>query len=326
MVYQPIIMVQVENEYGNYNVCDKAYMEYSLSILEKHLGKDVVYFRADPPSYTYYTCDYVRDALVAGCCDPRADLPTAFQKIVDAQPKKGAPIVVIEYYTGWMDYWSYPHNPSDPPRVISTFEGMMNRNASVSFYMFHGGTSFGFQAATSSGRPLVTSYDYDAPMTEAGDPRPLYNMIRNSVAKYLSMPEGRPPESSLKMSILNVMLTQSISLEEVMNHFREKHWLTQTTSEDPITFEQLGQDFGFLLYKAKVTLTVSGVVTVQLMGLRDRAYVFSKTKWKIIYVRTNITTAPITIDTGDDLIILVENMGREDYGKQNRDPKVRHLF
>ncbi|CAN8004536.1 unnamed protein product [Ixodes hexagonus] len=317
----PIIMVQVENEYGHYPDCNKNYMEFMLSLLESHLGHDVVYFRSDSPSEERYACDAVRDALVAGCCDPKAQVESAFKIISDAMPIKGGPIVVSEYYTGWMDYWGFKHNPADPPRVVGTFEDMMNHNASVTFYMFHGGTSFGFGAATSSTSPLVTSYDYDAPMSESGDPRPLYYMIRNSTAKYLPLPDGDPPGSSKKMQLGEVRLRESISLTEVMDYFRERDWLRRAESELPMTFEELGQDYGFIVYSAHFEMETVTSATLEVVGLRDRAYIFLRDKTEILYVLQNETSVTANLTRGETLTILVENMGREDFGRENHDRK-----
>lgn len=317
----PIIMVQVENEYGHYPDCDKNYMEFMLSLLKLYLGQGVVYFRSDSPSKEHYDCDAVRDALVAGCCDPKAQVKSAFKIISDAMPIKGGPIAVTEYYTGWMDFWGFRHNPADPPRVVGTFEDMMNHNASVVFYMFHGGTSFGFGAATSSGAPLVTSYDYDAPMSEAGDPRPLYYMIRDATAKYLPLPDGEPPGPSKKMHLGEVELGESISLSEVMNRFRERNWLRKAESKLPMTFEELGQDYGFVFYSVRYVLEDVMFAKLEVVGLRDRAHVFLKNKTEILYVHKNESIVTVSLAKGDTLTILVENMGREDFGPENHDCK-----
>lgn len=318
----PIIAVQVENEYGHYVDCDKKYMEYMIRVLEKHLGHDVVYLRTDAVSDTYYACDYVRTALVSGCAQPGSAVSEIISKISSNQPIGGAPVTLSEYYTGWMSYWSWKQNPGSAESIVSTFEAYRERNVSVNFYMFHGGTNFGFLSALSGKWPITTSYDYGAPLTEAGDPRLMYYMIRNATAKYLPLPKGDPPTAAPKMSIANVTLTECISLLEVMHHFRAKGWLKNATSEAPLTFERLGQNFGFLLYRTKVAVQNSTVYTVALNSIKDRAYIFDNTTKKFSYVMDENAEVTITINTGDELVILVENWGRQDYGTGNRDPKV----
>ncbi|KAG0432488.1 hypothetical protein HPB47_020796 [Ixodes persulcatus] len=104
----------------------------------------------------------------------------AFDSVRRAQGK--GPLVVTEYYSGWMDHWGSPHTKTDSSEVLKTFEEILRFNASVNFYMFHGGTNFGF----SNGRnppSQPTSYDYGAPLSEAGDPTDLYYKIRNITSR-----------------------------------------------------------------------------------------------------------------------------------------------
>lgn len=317
----PVILVQAENEYGNYKVCDLEYMKRLFEVFRKHLGPETILFRADYPSMVYYNCDYVADALVAGCVISNTDVNEALSKMAEAQPKKKAPAVVVEFYNGWMDYWGYTRSPTRPDAVMPKFRELMDRNASVNFYVFHGGTNFGFRSATCEGKPLVTSYDYGAPLSEAGDPTPYYHMIRDDIAKYLPVPSGELPIESRKMIIPNIELTESISLFEVMEYFRKRGWLRNATSKDPLTFEELGQNYGFLVYRTKVNFESSGAATLTLIGLRDRAYIFDKRKWSLLYFKEKINETKVTIEKGEELTIVVENMGREMIGKENHDPK-----
>ncbi|KAK8782258.1 hypothetical protein V5799_016403 [Amblyomma americanum] len=323
----PIIMVQVENEYGHLDgFCDPKLMEFMLSLQERLLGKDVVMFRTDAPVMSRYECDKVRDILVAGNCDPKADVPAAFEIIRKAQVKQGAPVVIGEYYTGWMDYWGWNHNPAYPPAVIGTFEKMMEHGGNVIFYMYHGGTNFGFKAATSSESPLVTSYDYDAPIGEDGDPKAYYFTLRTAIGKYIPLKQGKLPKGSPKMKLDAVETSRSLLLKDVMDHFRDKKWLKRATSTYPMTFEELGQDFGFLVYKTEVPEDLNGEYLMVLHGLRDMAQLFVREERHLMRcfdtsrldVKQNVT---VKLKQGEKISILVENMGREDFGPKNRDPK-----
>ncbi|KAL1438019.1 hypothetical protein MTO96_048474 [Rhipicephalus appendiculatus] len=258
----PIIMFQVENEYGHLdNGCDPKYMEFMLTLQEKGLGKDVVMFRTNFPIGRRFECDKVRDILVAANCDPKCNM-SIFNTIRKVQVKPGGPLLVAEYYTGWMNFWGWDNNPAYPPGVIDTFKKMMDEGANIIFYMYHGGTSFGFKAATS----------------------------------------------------------------EVMDHFRSKGWLRRTQSKFPVTFEQLGQDFGFLVYSTEVRADLNGSQLLKVHALRDMAQLFVRDERHMMRCFETsrlrvVTNATVKLSKGEKISIFVENMGREDFGQKNLDPK-----
>ncbi|XP_049514347.1 beta-galactosidase-1-like protein [Dermacentor silvarum] len=322
----PIFAVQIENEYGHYPKCDMAYMEQLLIIMESHMGKDVVYYRTDFPFVSNYACDWVRDILVAGNIPSHYDVPYVFGIMKRANPKP-APMVVIEYYTGWMDFWGYSHSSKTKDAIINPFKLMMTYNASVTFYMFVGGTNFGFKSAKSNTYPLTTSYDYGAPVAEDGDLRSIYYDIRDLVTNYLGhVPSGDMPKNQTKLNVGAVYLGEHISLEEVMDHFRSKEWLEQKQSVDPLTFEAMRHAYGFLVYRTTVNVVTEGTAYLFLSTLRDRAYVRAGGKQFIFYNHLVSNGMPklwdkIPVKKGDNLSILVENMGRECHGVLNHDAK-----
>ncbi|XP_049514351.1 beta-galactosidase-1-like protein [Dermacentor silvarum] len=324
----PIILVQLENEYGHLDgYCDPNYMEFMLQMQERLLGKDVVMFRSDSPVQSRYDCDWVRDVLVAGNCYPKTNVSETFGAIRRGMVKPGGPILVPEYYTGWMDYWGYAHNKEDPRHVIKTFEEMMDHGANVVFYMYHGGTSFGFKAGTSNTAPLVSSYDYGAPLAEDGDPRPYYYQIRRSISKYMPVPKGPLPRRSRKLRLDAVRMNEGTPLDRVMRHFRDKGLLRQKQSTHPMTFEEFGLDFGFMVYKTRVQVRRARKYNVTLHGLRDRAHLSVRQERHVIQAFTmNEDEQPklyekVLLRGGEKMSILVENMGREDFGPKNKDPK-----
>ncbi|KAK8782257.1 hypothetical protein V5799_016402 [Amblyomma americanum] len=325
----PIILVQLENEYGHLDgYCDPKYMEFMLSLQESFLGKDVVMFRSDSPVQSRYECDKVRDVLVAGNLNAKSNITDAFQEIRKAMVKPGGPILIPEYYTGWMDYWGYNHNVEDPSKTVRTFKELMERGANVVFYMYHGGTSFGFKAGTSNESPLVSSYDYGAPLAEDGDPRPYYFQIRKVIRNYMPVPKGKLPARTPKLNLGAVLLDEGTPLDKVMQHFRKKRLLKQARSEYPMTFEEFGQDFGFVMYKARTKVRRSGIYNVTLHGLRDRAHLFVRRDRHIFqsFIFNEGDKAKVCANVSlkrghEKLSILVENMGREDFGPKNKDPK-----
>lgn len=330
----PIILVQLENEYGHLDgYCEPGYMEFMLSLQEGILGKDVVMFRSDSPVQSRYDCDRVRDILVGGNCYPQTNFRQAFKNIRKGMVKKGGPILVPEYYTGWMDYWGWSHNKEDPRKIVKGLKEMMELGANVIFYLYHGGTSFGFKAGTSAGAPLVTSYDYNAPLAEDGDPRPVYFSIREVIARYLPVSSGKlPPRSSPKLKVGAAPMDTCVALNEVMQHFRKKRWLKREESQHPMTFEEIGQDFGFLLYTTKAKVRRNGYYNVTLHKLRDRAQLFVRNERHLMeaFVHNDKDKpklwSKVLLKKGEKLSVLVENQGRECFGPKNKDPKgVRYV-
>lgn len=153
---------------------------------------------------------------------------------------------------------------------------MLNANASVNFYMFHGGTNFGFTAGANIGgiggfTPDLTSYDYDAPMDESGDPTPKYMAIRDTLKEYIPMPDIPVPARTIKAKYQPVHLTPfglllSTNLREILGR-------TPVRSNTPLTFEALDQNYGFVLYETKLPKIVLDPSKLSIPGLRDRAHV-----------------------------------------------------
>ncbi|VDP81822.1 unnamed protein product [Echinostoma caproni] len=182
----PVIMVQLENEYGSYYTCDKKYLEQLYDMARVHLGNEIIFFTTDGPSVGYLRC---------GSSDPRylatIDFgPTwvspnqSFSSLEQFRPNQ--PWVNSEFYVGWFDAWGGEHARTDAKYSTDSlirqmsFSGRVN----VNMYMFHGGTNFGYTAGTPDQVPSTTSYDYDAPISEAGDATPKYRMLQEAIHKY----------------------------------------------------------------------------------------------------------------------------------------------
>ena len=98
------------------------------------------------------------------------------------------PLVNTEFYAGWLDYWGDHHHRVSPSLLTHRLEQMIGNNATnVNLYVFHGGSSFGYINGADDTPvgflPVVTSYDYDAPLTEAGDVTHKYHAICAIIAK-----------------------------------------------------------------------------------------------------------------------------------------------
>ncbi|XP_050042167.2 beta-galactosidase-1-like protein [Dermacentor andersoni] len=321
----PIFAVQVENEFGHYKHCDVNYMDHVLSALERHFGHDVIYFRNDFPDEYYYTCDKVRDILVAGNFDYTQD-PKKMFAVMDWAQVRPCPWFVAEYYTGWMDHWTFDRSNKSSLELVDKFKNLLKMGASVTIYMFHGGTSFGFKSSISMDTPVVTSYDYGAPVAEDGSLRPMYYKFREVIKEFLPLPNGEPPGPSKKLNFGAVKLNHYMGMNDVLNHFSQKNWLNRKQSKFPLTFEEVGQDYGFVLYTANVNVNVQGKGRLRLHGLRDRAHVFVQNSKHIFYSFQPVSGGPktegdIPVNKGDKLVILVENMGRDQVGNRNHDRK-----
>lgn len=318
----PIIAVQVEHKYGYYGVCDHTYMEHMLTALEVRVGRGVVFFRGGPVNSAQYACDNTRGLLATGYITPNQS-PAYLKLVIDAAQDQPSPVVISEYYTGAMDYWGYAHAWRKGETVVETLKALLQLNASVSLYMFHGGTNFGFTAGKSQGHALVTSYDYGAPLDEAGDPTPLYHDIRNLIhsLQYLELPPGEPPGASEKLYLGTVTLREYASLDDVMEYFRANNWIKRKESVEPLTFEDFGQGLGFMLYSTTVQIPTGATAYLQLYQFADRAYVYDKNGTS--YILRTIPSAGLYVPTskGERLSVLVENMGREAYPKTSGDPK-----
>ncbi|KAH6940538.1 hypothetical protein HPB50_000559 [Hyalomma asiaticum] len=316
----PIISVQVENEYGLYDACDTVYMRHLVDKLKQHLGNDVVLFRTDTPWDKAYECDHVDGTLVTTDFGPtKSTVQHAYEAVKKAQPH--GPFVVTEYYCGRQDVWSFIHDKVDKRLIVDTFEQIMSQyNGSVNFYMFHGGTNYGFSNGNRP-PPQLTSYDHGSPLSEAGDPTDLYYMIRNATSKFLPLPSGPVPVPARKINLGSVSLTLSSTLTEVMDWFRKWGYLKTVHAEHPLTFEELVQAYGYVIYSTRVSFRPKSPSVLTVAGIKDRGYVMTRATRSVLSLDEKVFSVPVVTSEGETLTILVENQGRQNYGEGNHDPK-----
>ncbi|WP_308637499.1 glycoside hydrolase family 35 protein [Paenibacillus silvisoli] len=312
----PIIAVQIENEYGSYGN-DAQYLKHLEQALRKR-GIDVPLFTSDGPT----------DALLQGGSVPGV-LATAnfgsqpvssFAKLQDYQPE--GPLMCMEYWNGWFDHWGKPHHTRDAEEAAKVLDEMLAAGASVNFYMFHGGTNFGFyNGANCQERdlyePTATSYDYDAPLDETGQPTAKYAAVREVIGRYAELGPLELPPAAPRHGYGKVELSEEAEL------FRQLDALSfPIRSATPLTMEKAGQAYGFILYST----TVSGprpAERLTIQDVRDRALVFVDGVYQGVIERAQTQqTLMLEIPAGGArLDILVENMGRINYGPYLRDCK-----
>ncbi|CAH1401072.1 unnamed protein product [Nezara viridula] len=183
-----IIMIQVENEYGSYPINDKNYTIWLKNIMEKHVGNDAVLFTTDGFTTDLLTRGTIPGVFATVDFGPSDEpIEEKFDALLAIQPN--GPLVNSELYTGWISYWGRPRAETETQALVNTIVAFLQNNVSFSMYMFHGGTNFGFTAGSGSEETYladITSYDYDAPVSEAGDLTPKYIAIRDAIMKSLN--------------------------------------------------------------------------------------------------------------------------------------------
>jgi len=312
----PIILVQVENEFGSYVSQQK---EVSLEEHQKYY--DAIYQALQDAGFNvpFFTSDgswLFQYGAIDGV------LPTAngegnvaqLKKLVDQYHKGKGPYMVAEFYSGWLDHWREDFVKISAKDIAAQLEEYLKNDVSFNFYMVHGGTNFGFTSGANFTaeipiQPQLTSYDYDAPIAENGGVTEKFFAIRKLMAKYQKNTLPEIPEAIPVINLGKVKLNKSQSLFDVIED------LEPVRSVNPISFEELGQGDGYVLYRKRFTQPISGKLKIK--GLRDYATVFvNGKKTGTINRMDNFFELDIKIPFNGVLDILVENMGRINYGNQ----------
>lgn len=307
-----IIMVQVENEYGSYGD-DKAYMNIIKSYIET-AGFTVPLFHCDGPSQLKNDHPDGLFAVVNFGGGPEGN----FNTLRAIQPK--GPLMCGEYYPGWFDSWGRPHHTGNTPRIISELKYMLDHKESFSIYMVHGGTSFGTYSGANAPPylPQTTSYDYDAPIDEAGNPTEKYYQIRNLFSNYLQTDESLPdvPAINKIQKLEPVKFTSYAALD--------KNLPRPVISDTTKLMEDLNQDFGCVLYET--TIKAGAKALLQFKEIHDYALIYTDDKLiGTIDRRKNKYSIEIPKrEKNTKLTILAEATGRVNYGYAMHDRKGIH--
>ncbi|CAF4538304.1 unnamed protein product, partial [Rotaria magnacalcarata] len=231
-----VISVQVENEYGSYPACDHNYMGYLRDMFRQYLGDNLVLFTVDGNGLGYLRCGTVKGAYATIDFGPGTNVNESFN--YQRQYAPHGPLVNTEFYPGWLDLWGHQHSTVSTESIVKTLDEMLSIGVNVNFYMFFGGTNFGFTSGADPGYiPQPTSYDYDAPISEPGDITSKYMAIRNVIGKYLPLPSTPVPGNNTKKAYGSVRL----SFKQSLLSYITSHSPFCTTSSYPKRFEELGQ-------------------------------------------------------------------------------------
>lgn len=309
----PILAVQVENEYGSYGN-DTSYLTYIRDGLVQR-GIDVLLFTSDGPTDEMLLGGTIED--VHATVNFGSRVAESFGKY--REYRETEPLMVMEFWNGWFDHWMEPHHVRDAAEVADELDKILESGSSVNLYMFHGGTNFGFYNGANhikTYEPTVTSYDYDAPLSEWGDVTSKYEAVRSVFAKHGIEPGCEMPQPIPKYSYGKVTLSESATLLDNLDQLSEP---VKSTIIQPM--EKFDQAYGFILYSTWVKGPRSGQ-KLHIQEVRDRAQVFLDGKLLGVVERWDPKPLDISIpENGARLDILVENMGRINYGPRLRDPK-----
>ena len=307
----PIIMVQVENEYGSYD-SDKPYINAIKRILRSSGFDNVTLFQCDWSSNFHLNgLDDLLWTLNFGTwANPRDE----FAPLKQLRPN--TPLMCSEYWSGWFDKWGAPHETRPANDMISGIEAMLKANISFSLYMTHGGTSFSHWAGANvpGYQPDVTSYDYDAPISECGLPTPKYHALRTLMARFSTHPLPDIPNPPMPtITILPITLTQYAPLH---NGFS-----STLTSSHPLTFEDANIGWGAMLYSSTLPATTDSATLYA--HAHDYAQIFINDSLIGTINRAKGDTSLLIPPTPHPahIDILVDAMGRINYGTNINDHK-----
>lgn len=310
----PILMVQVENEYGSYGN-DRAYIE-RLAALWRELGVSVPFYTADGPTEYMLEAGTLDGAAVG--LDPAAS-SAAFA--VAERMRPDAPVFTSELYPGWLTHWRERWQRPSVESIVRDVKWLLDNGRSFNYYVLHGGTNFGFTAGANSGgahgyQPDVTSYDYDAPIDEAGRPTEKYHALRELTRQYVTTELPDIPEAPMPLISFPAVRTQAWA--SVWENLPEAR-----TAPQPLTMETLGQGGGYVLYRTRLTGHRSGTLSVR--DLHDFATVFLNGRFIGTLDRTEgRQTIELPVSNGSEppvLDILVEGMGRINFAAAMIDRK-----
>lgn len=308
----PIIMVQVENEYGSYGE-NKRYVSLIRDIVRKYFG-DVALFQCDWASN--FTLNGLDDLIWTMNFGAGANIDQQFAQLRELRPD--TPLMCSEYWSGWFDKWGANHETRDAEAMIQGIDEMLSKGISFSLYMTHGGTNWGHWAGANSPgfAPDVTSYDYDAPINEAGHATPKYWALRETLAKYLETGEKQiaVPQQIPTIRIPEFSFTEMAPLFE--NLPKAKH------DQHIRTMEEYDQGFGSIIYSTSLPEIETSAV-LRINEAHDFAQIFIDGKYIGSLDRRNNQTQ-ITLPKCEEnarLDILVEAMGRINFGRAIKDYK-----
>lgn len=302
----PIIMVQLENEYGSYDK-DKEYLTINRNII-RDSGFDVELYTCDGPSQ-------MPDGYLSGILPAvnGFDAIQGVKELINKYNNNKGPYFIAEWYPAWFDDWGREHNTVPAEQYTERLDSILANGFSINMYMVHGGTTRGFMNGANYNKnqpyaPQISSYDYDAPINEAGNATPKFIAFREIIKKHLPPDIILPPIPEQKKSIK----ISPFKLKDVTDIF---HNLPEPVkSKKILSMEDINQGYGYILYRTKIKVPQNGKLNIE--NVRDYALIFVNGRRIAVLDRRlgnekvdfNLPPGELTLD------IFVENLGRINYG------------
>ncbi len=311
-----IIAVQIENEYGSFGD-DKKYLRFIQDLYNKN-GISCLHFTSDGPGYFMLGGGTLNDVLatVNFGSNPKDN----FALLKKFRPD--APTMCMEYWNGWFDHWYEEHHKRESGETAQVLSKIISAGNSVNLYMFHGGTNFGFMGGanyTQHLEPMVTSYDYNCPVSECGDLTDKYMQIHDVMEKHLGRELPITQKDNKKEAYGKVMLLKRADLFENIDNISKPIY-----DSNPLSFEELDVDTGYVLYESDFEGPFENL-ELEIDDLRDRAIIYVDDKQSGVKEDTGKRWDKVFSEaqSGEkrNVKILTEIMGRVNYGGHILDRK-----
>lgn len=319
----PIIMMQIENEYGSFGN-NKIYLKNLKNMMIKY-GCEVPLFTSDGAW---------REVLESGTILDEDVLPTVnfgsktkeqfgyFKEFLEKNNLE-KPMMCMEFWLGWFSNWGQEFKRRDAQDAANELRDMLDMGH-VNFYMYHGGTNFGFYngcCCPDEISPQTTNYDYDALLNEHGEFTEKYYKFKDVISNYAEIPKVDFTTDIKKISYGSIELKNKVSLFSTLDTISKPIY-----SENTLNMEALDQNYGYILYRSNIG-NKNNLERFKLVGMDDRAQVFinenyHSTLYKEKFVSKN-QTLQLEKEDNNILDILVENVGRVNYGPNLLSPSQR---
>lgn len=305
----PVLMLQIENEYGSYGN-DKEYLN-ALKTMMVERGIEIPFVTSDGTEDQMLADGGVEDVWqTANFGSQGAERFDKLESVIGNQP-----LMCMEFWDGWFDHWGQgEHSVVGLEDHRKSLEDMLSRGH-VNFYMFHGGTNFGFMNGSNYDErllPDVTSYDYDAPLSEDGQITKKYLEFQKVISKFRKIPKVEFTTPISRKAYGTLQVQEKTGLFDTLDTLS-----TAVREAMPLSMEELGQNYGYVLYRSTISRGKE-IRSCEIRGGADRAILFADGKQVDIRndYEMNKTTGFELADEQGTLDILMENMGRVNYGPE----------
>ncbi|TCC22883.1 glycoside hydrolase family 35 protein [Kribbella speibonae] len=302
----PVLLVQVENEYGAFGD-DQTYLKAIAEVI-RSAGTTVPLVTVDQPTDAMLAAGGLDGVLRTASFGSR--VTTRLETLRKHQPT--GPLMCMEFWDGWFDYWGGRHHTTSASDAAAELDALLAAGASVNIYMFHGGTNFGLSSgANDKGvyRPTITSYDYDAPLDEAGNPTEKFHAFREVISRYAPVPDT-VPASKPAAPEFTVALSDPVGLLQGSGGTWSEH-------QEPPTLDDL--DVRLAIFRTE--LRHGGPAMLTFGEVRDRVQVFLDGAPVGVLERERHERAIMLPHTRGRLELVVEDQGRVNYGPRIGEPK-----